>query len=66
MFLPINKGLMSLNPCIEVAAFDDALSAVVYRETIDNMAKLNLASTMGKDYTDLAAAFCSSHNENVR
>lgn len=66
LFLPITKGFVPLNPCTEVAAFDDALSAIVYRETIDNMAKLNLASTMGKEYADLAAAFVISNNENVR
>ena len=66
LFLPINKGFVPLNPCTEVAAFDDALSAVVYRETIDNMAKLNLQSAVGKDYVDLAAAFVEAYNENER
>ena len=66
LFLPITNGFAPLNPCTEVAAFDDALSAVVYRETIDNMAKLNLVSTIGKDYADLAFAFVKSCNENVR
>ena len=63
LFLPVKNGSILAQAYNEVATFDDADSAMIYRETVANLCQVNLTTTaVGREFAKIAEEF----KENTR
>ena len=74
LFLPVNKGMITASEAhTEISAFDDADSAAIYRETLEQYCRFNTKTNLGRtckaaieEFEKSAKMAMMESEENVR